>query len=322
MCIFAQPVVSVTNTNIFARSLPDGWQSLVYQMNFASRSKNAIILPLPVQLPADDKSSLEFISLKEYGSFFEDLDRLFPLALPTARVSRGNADYALDSKQSALEVQEVGDFVASFAPTISDFTRLDKQFRVPQESWDRIPAYSDYGFAVFQLKTLAGTPHPMAFKFKSRLNTEDPGSVFFPTVHIHDGEVHEREAFDHTLYLQSPGFDQVCGRYVQHSRHVADPATGYVRSKWAAARFCDIRKSKGILDAQGLVHRRELRGVLENADVVATLNSKPKKAGLPFANQGMTALAAVSGFAGIKWFCERRDRVAQEEVSQPESVAE
>lgn len=313
MCIFAQPVISVTNTNIFARLLPDGWQSLVYQMNFATQLKNAIILPLPVQQPANNEGCLEFVSLKEYGSFFNDLDRLFPLELLDAPLSRGGFDSAVDSKQSTLEIQEVGDFVASFVPSIADFDRLDKQFRVPQESWDKIPVYSDYGFAVFQLKTLAGTPHPMAFKFKSQLNTENPGAVFFPTVHIHDGEVHDRETFDHTLYLQSPEFDQACGRYVQDSRHVTDPATSYARSKWAAARFCDIGKSKGILDAEGLVHRREMRGVLANTDVVAKLSATTKKAGLPFADQGMAALAAVSGLAGVKWFFDRRDRVAQQE---------
>lgn len=313
MCIFAQPVVSVTDTNIFARQLAGGWQSLVYQMNFASQSKNAIILPIPVQLLSKNEDSLEFISMKEYGSFFTDLDRLFPLALPNRPFSRGGVDHAVDSPKSTLRVQEVGDFVASFVPTISDFDRLDKQFRLPQESWDQIPAYADYGFAVFQLKSLVGKPHPMAFKFKSQLNATQPGSVFFPTVHIHDGEVHDRESFDHTLYLQSPEFDQACGPYVQSARHVDDGATGYTRSKWAAARFCDIEKSQGILDAQGLVHRHEMRGVFKNTDVVANLSSSIKKAGFPSVNQSMTALAAASGFAGMKWFFDRRERVSQQE---------
>ena len=41
MCIFSQPVVSVTDTNIFARLLPDGWQYLVYQMKFETKTNNA-----------------------------------------------------------------------------------------------------------------------------------------------------------------------------------------------------------------------------------------------------------------------------------------
>ncbi|MEP3481273.1 MAG: hypothetical protein ABJZ55_18680 [Fuerstiella sp.] len=313
MCIFAQPVVSVTDTNIFARLLPGGWQSLVYQMDFASQAKNAIILPIPVQLPASDEDSLQFISLKEYDTFFADLNRLFPLALPSRPKSRSVSGLAADSAVKTLRVQEVGDFVASFVPTLSDFHRLDQQFRLPQESWDQIPAYSNYGFAVFQLKSLNGKPHPMAFKFKSQLRTTQPKSVFFPTVHIHDGQVHDRERFDHTLYLQSPDFDQACGRYIQHGRHVPDSATGYTRSKWAAAHSCDLKKSQGILNAQGLVHRHEMRGMFKNTDVVVNGESLRKNAGIPTTNQSLAALAAAGGFAGMKWFFDRRKRVAQQE---------
>ena len=45
MCIFSQPVESVTNTKIFARLQDGDWQHLVYQMSFASQRDNAIILP-------------------------------------------------------------------------------------------------------------------------------------------------------------------------------------------------------------------------------------------------------------------------------------
>ena len=205
MCIFSQPVVSVSDTNIFARMLPDGWQYLVYQMRFETRDKNAMVLPLPVQLPATDEKTLEFISLKQHDRFFKDLDKGFPLALPSRSMLSEGVDTAVNSKQM-LKVHDVGDFIASFVPTVGDFDRLDKQFRVPQESWDKIPRYSDYGFAVFQLKSLQGQPHPMAFKFRSRLNQPGNGSLFFPTVHIHDGEVHQLEKFDHTLVFAGPRF--------------------------------------------------------------------------------------------------------------------
>ena len=42
------------------------------------------------------------------------------------------------------------------------------------------------------------TVHPMAFEFPRRA----PAALFFPTVHIHDGEVHETAMFDHRLYCQ------------------------------------------------------------------------------------------------------------------------
>ena len=52
MCCFAQPVLSVTDTNLFARLTGTGSQFLAYQMNFSSVKPNAMILPLPVARPA------------------------------------------------------------------------------------------------------------------------------------------------------------------------------------------------------------------------------------------------------------------------------
>lgn len=307
MCIFAQPVVSVTDTNIFARLLPNGWQHLVYQMKFATKQANAIILPLPVKLPSAEES-LKFVSLKGYGKFFTDLNKGYPLV---AAPSRGKSrSLKVDSAQpeKKIAVHHVGDFVASFVPTIADFNRLDSQFRVPQESWDKIPTYADYGFAVFQLKTRSGRPHPMAFRFRSRLATKQNAATFFPTVHIHDGQVHARERFDHTLFLQSPEFDKVCGDYVEAWSLVTDKKTGYVRSKWNAERFCSVEKSAGILDANGLVHRMQMRGKFKNTDILAHNN---------LSHSASSALVlpalAVAGAAGLKWFCDRRGRVAEEE---------
>ena len=93
---------------------------------------------------------------------------------------------------------EVGSFVASFVPTVKDFSRLDEQFRLPDGTWDKLPAYKDYGFAVFKLKKGEQKVHPMAFEFPRA----DKTRLFFPTVHIHDGKVHDQAGFDHVLYCQ------------------------------------------------------------------------------------------------------------------------
>ena len=314
MCCFSQPVVSVTDTNVFARLLPNGWQYLVYQMNFKSDEKNAMVLPLPVQLPAVEEQSVEFISLQQHERFFQELRSGFPLT----QYPRGQVDSrAPSANRSILKVHEVGDFIASFVPTADDFDRLDPQFRIPRESWDQIPHYSDYGFAVFQLKTLEGKPHPMAFKFRSRLNQPDGGSLFFPTVHIHDGEVHTREKFDHTLFLQDPTFDRACGSYKQRGYPVTDPATGYVRSKWPAQKFCDIEACRGIVDPNGLVHRLEMRGRLENADVLASLKpSDFKRSSGIFPWLGLSAGAGLAGIVGLKWFFDRRDQVSSQQAEE------
>src|SRR5581483_11470974 len=106
-----------------------------------------------------------------------------------------------------LEVHDVGDYIASFVPTVDDFERLDPRFSISKQVWSAIPAYADYGFAVFQLRELSGSTHPIAFEFQTRLSD----ALYFPTVHIHDGTVHEKDNFDHVLYLQEEQFDSKVG---------------------------------------------------------------------------------------------------------------
>ena len=62
-------------------------------------------------------------------------------------------------------VVQVGAFEASFVPTVKDFSRLDKRFRLPAGAWNKLSTYNDYGFAVFKLKHGALKVHPMAFSF-------------------------------------------------------------------------------------------------------------------------------------------------------------
>ena len=78
-------------------------------------------------------------------------------------------------------------------PTVKDFARLDERFKLPPSTWDDLPGYKDYGFAVFKLKKGEQKVHPMAFEFPRG----DTRKLFFPTVHIHDGKVHQTAGFDH-----------------------------------------------------------------------------------------------------------------------------
>lgn len=260
MCCFAQPVHSVANTKIFARLSGNGTQFLTYRMDYESATPNAMILPIPIALPSDE-NSVRFLSLKDYPQFFDDLDRGFPSVerqshfLPMARV-------ATDSMDAKLIVHEVGDFIASFVPSIDDFHRLDPQFVIPRESWEKVPGYQDFGFAVFQLKSLAGSIHPIAFEFDTRWTDR----IFFPTVHIHDGEVHSAEHFDHMLYLQSPSWDRSVGRY--RGPESRDHATHCVRSKQQARHFCNFGASQGIIAPSQYVHRHRMLGNLANTDTL------------------------------------------------------
>ncbi|MEM7478665.1 MAG: hypothetical protein AAF483_27085, partial [Planctomycetota bacterium] len=121
MCCFAGPVKSVTNTNLFARLTGKGTQMLAYQMDFVTEKANAMILPIPVGKPARE-DSLRFISLKDYDDFFTDLDNAFPEITPPSRSLGGRFSEPTDSLVDELVVHEVGDFVASFVPTMKDFS--------------------------------------------------------------------------------------------------------------------------------------------------------------------------------------------------------
>ena len=305
MCCFAQPVLSVTDTNLFARHTGKGTQFLAYQMKFSSEKPNAMILPLPVATPAKE-DSVQFISLKGYDNFFKDLNRGFPNITPSNRSRSLGSVEPTDSIQKKLIVHEVGDFVASFVPTVKDFSRLDPQFVIPKESWDKVPGYGDYGFAVFQLKKLKGTTHPMAFEFKTRHKND----IFFPTVHIHDGEVHRRESFDHALYLQSETFDEVVDKY--RNRHLKDKATGFVRSRKTAKTFCNIEKAKGLVLGDQLVHRLELKGKLENKDVLASIGRGPYKFSQSSLRKFWPVAPIAACLAGMTWIFHRRDKFQNE----------
>lgn len=301
MCCFAGPVKSVSDTNLFARLSGSGTQLLAYQMKFETDNLNAMILPIPVRLPAAE-DSLRFISLKGYDKLFEHLDDAFPeITPPAGPFSRGGIDSA-SNLGPKLVVHEVGDFVASFVPSMNDFSRLDQRFVIPKESWEKIPQYSDYGFAVFQLKSLKGKPHPMAFEFETRLRNE----IFFPTVHIHDGEVHRREEFDHTLYLQNAQFDKVVGNYANY--HSKDQNTGFVRSKDVARRYCEIEKSAGILDPDLLIHRIQMKGRLENKDIITPIAVRRGNA-RPFRLGEFLPISPLLVGMGLGWIVNRRNQI-------------
>jgi hypothetical protein len=255
MCCFSRPVRYVAATEIFARGTARG-QYLVYKMSVELEEDTAMVLPLPVP-PSPTEDAVRFVDLSGYDDFFLDLGKGFP-----AEVTRGMgafAPQAMSRLAPTLKVHSVGDFEASFVPAIADFARLDERFRLPSGVWDALPSYRDFGFAVFKLrggargllasfrKAAGGRKsfHPMAFEFPRR----DPSRLFFPTVHVHDGEVHETATFDHTLYLQGEGAGWESS---------AEPAKSFVR--------CE--RAKDIVDPDAHVHRRMLRGPGPNRDTL------------------------------------------------------
>lgn len=250
MCCFSRPVERVSATNIFARSSTEGRQFVVYSMTLKAKDDLAMILPLPVPLKTAD-DAVKFINLEKYADFFTDLHKGFPV--PVAGAARTH-DFAVPAAAAkpALAVVEVGSFEASFVPSIADFSRLDERFRLPTEVWNDLPQYKNAGFAVFKLKSGEKRIHPMAFEFP-RAN---PQQVFFPTVHIHDGKVHEKADFDHALYCQ------------QNEGEVLGLLNGWRESPQHAREFVDIERAKGIVAADEHCYLMRLHGDLKNEDTL------------------------------------------------------
>lgn len=244
MCCFSGKV-AVSNTRIFARFLDKGTQALVYQMSYRAQSELAMVLPIPTP-PKSPEDAVKFISLKNYKTFFDDLHSGFP----QPQLTRGGTFGAVAVMPAKLKVEEVGDYIASFVPSVADFDRLDAKFRLPAGAWDQLPKQKTYGFAVFQLQAGVVDVHPMAFTFP----TQPKLDLFFPTVHIHDGTVHDTATFDHTLYLQP----RTAGDEVPRQ---------WEESPQPASMFTNQREAQKLIDPDLHVFRRRLRGKLKNVDL-------------------------------------------------------
>lgn len=248
MCCFSRPVDSVSATNIFARSGAGGRQFIAYSMTLRAGEDLAMILPLPIK-PGSGENAAEFISLKECPEFFADLDKGFPAPVAADSLQKSGSFGAAPLRK--LAVISVGNFDASFVPTVADFSRLDERFRLPSGTWEKLPAYKSHGFAVFKLKSGSAKVHPMAFSFP-RAN---PAELFFPTVHIHDGKVHKKAGFDHVLYCQRGAADQFT-------------LLDWDESVRPAGLYMQTAKAGPLLDAGGHCYRRRLTGTLPNEDFV------------------------------------------------------
>ena len=214
-----------------------------------------MVLPLPV--PADpEEDAVRFINLERYPIFFIDM----MVGYPTLA---SDIPDTLDLDFSPLVVHDVGDFEASFVPKFNDFDRLDERFRISTEVWSKLPAYNDFGFAVFKLKggSQLRTVHPMAFEFPCR----NPNLLYFPTIHIHDGQLHSDAHFDHMLICQ-----------------VTPELVGYVDgwrpSDDKASAFMDLSRSDCIVDGNARCWYRGLTGRLENKDTLVGVNGSVPKA--------------------------------------------
>ena len=119
MCMFTAPVESVTETKIFARSLPEGRQIIVYRMALNTKQDVAMVLPIPVKAGSGEKA-VQFVDLSGYSQLLRDLEGLFSDSLGAAA-----ADHFADAEPT-LEVQDVGAFEATYVPALADFAQIGR----------------------------------------------------------------------------------------------------------------------------------------------------------------------------------------------------
>jgi hypothetical protein len=244
MCCFAGHVSDVSGTNIFARVSGDR-EYLVYEMTFSSDEQTAMILPIPTATARED--AVEFVALDQYPGFFRDLEGHFQRVW-------SNAKTLSVGPQAALKVQFVGAFEASFVPRVDQFDRLDARFRIPQQVWDGLPAYQSFGFVVFKFQPgKRVSVHPMALSFRTR----DPATLFFPTVHVHDGTFHNAAPFDHIFYTQNTP-----------RRAASWPRMFWMPDEEAASRYLKVRQTGSLVDVDAPCFQASLVGTWPNSDIV------------------------------------------------------
>jgi hypothetical protein len=249
MCCFSRPVEHVSQTKIFARTAGKGRQFIVYSMTIDAKEALAMILPIPVPEKSPD-DAVKFINLENYPEFFAELKKGFPEPESRSLHSLGRPVPMAAAKK--LDVVSVGSFEASFVPTVADFSRLDERFRLPTEAWNDLPQYKEFGFAVFKLKEGKKTIHPMAFDFPTAV----PNRLFFPTVHIHDGKVHDKADFDHDLYCQAGESDD--RKALLQWRESERPADS----------FMDVKRAKGLIDPESHAYLTTIHGMKKNQDTL------------------------------------------------------
>ncbi len=241
MCVFTAEIDYVTSTRIFSR-IEASRQAIIYDMYLSSSVETAMVLPIPVAKDYSE-NAVDFIDLSSYEDIFIDIDKLFP------KSRRPLTDPVSASMGVSLEVVQVGVFEASYVPRVSDFSRLDPRFSLKEDFFQKLPGYKDYGFVVFQLKPGKSQVHPMAFWFPTR----HMDRLFFPTVHMHHGEIHEQEEYSHVLYGQGPIRDEVGGLWTQE-------IAGGDRIK------AIMMRSQGLISSESEIYKCSLSGHLKNKD--------------------------------------------------------
>eukprot|EP00003_Mantamonas_plastica_P025901 TRINITY_DN5160_c0_g2_i2.p1 TRINITY_DN5160_c0_g2~~TRINITY_DN5160_c0_g2_i2.p1 ORF type:complete len:309 (-),score=97.39 TRINITY_DN5160_c0_g2_i2:198-1124(-) len=200
MCMFNEPVVDVSGTQILvAPTTTEGQQLTVYANEVTTSDPNAMILPVPVTAnqPDEDNHGIEFIDLSEYVEVFDNLAELVAF---TGEDSDDDDDEGFDSSSSSrafLEVKQVGSFKVSVVPTLDDFDRLNQDvFALSSTLSEVLAIHYPKGFAFVVAKfEQGGKFHPLAYTHAML-----DGKLFTPCRHEHGNGDEKRAFYDHSIY--------------------------------------------------------------------------------------------------------------------------
>jgi hypothetical protein len=193
MCIIADYVESVTETNIFVGILEQQKQLTIYSNRVKTSGPNTMVLPVPTNSP------VSFVDLTHYKDLFKNLRNSFEAETPP-----GTEYYGLRNGGSdTVKVEKVGSYKASFVKDINSINNLDKTFGSFDKIMESLKKYygSGFGFVVCQL--IPGPEHEYhPFGYIHNMTSNE---LFVPTRHIHIHNENDQidsksEHYDHNIY--------------------------------------------------------------------------------------------------------------------------
>ncbi len=192
MCIILSKVDKVSNTKIYVSPDKENKRQLtIYSNEVATRTKNAMILPVP------NPETIELLDLSNYPKFFEDCENCF-YKLATLSMRSFMPEHAYASA-SFIPVVRVGSYLASIVPSFNDFTRIDTTvFDINDDLMPLLAQHyrEGFGFIICMLEEGKHTYHPFAYTHKLK----EKNRLFIPTRHYHPGEANKYADWDHMIY--------------------------------------------------------------------------------------------------------------------------
>lgn len=261
MCIFGDDVAIVKNTRIFVAPTKGGHQITVYQNTIQSFNKNAMILPIPINTSKKiPHKSIQLLDLSTDNNLFDNLDKIF-LKPPPYQDNNWGYDHDNEDSDDYHEVYKIGLYKMSIIPNINSIDRLNiKEFNIKASIFESLRGHYLTGFAFlvcqFDGQSEKEKMHPIGYIHDSYMN-DGKKVLFVPTLHIHDGEIHKMENFDHLIFsLKTDVGDEPFQN---------DKKINQILQKNTIDAYINDRDKKTI-------RRLKLEGELDNIDIMLSLN--------------------------------------------------